>query len=144
MMRRCHKQLAYEIFLESLHSLNTFSATVLALKGIHAHSLDISHVCDRDYNVLSRDKIFHRDIELIISDMCSSLVAVFFGNSKNLFSDNSKEKFSVRKDRLIFFNFFHQLGIFRLDLLSFKTSKSSQAHIDDCLSLYIGQFKSFD
>ena len=44
---------------------------------------------------------------------------VFFRNNKNFLFDNTEKKFSVCKNRLIFFYLLHQFSIFRLDLLSF-------------------------
>src|SRR5699024_7144082 len=131
------EKFSYKVIFQSLHTLDAFASAVLALESIHAHSLYISHICDCDHNIFSRDKILHRYIELIISDMCSSVISVFFGNNKDFFFDNTEKEFAVCKDCFVLINFFHELCIFCFKFFSLQACQSSQTHIHDSLSLDI-------
>ena len=132
-----HEQLFYIVFIQSLHTLDTLSATVLALEGIVAHSLNVSHLCHGDHHIFSRNQILCGNVVFIKSDGCSSVISVFFRNHKDFFLDDTKQKLSVCKDCLIFCNLLLKLCILCFQLLSFQTSQSSQTHIYDCLGLRI-------
>ena len=139
-MVRCgDEQLADIIILQRLHAFDTFSAAVLALKGIHAHPLDISQIRHGNNHVFSRYEIFHGNVKLIISDLGSSVISVLFGNHENLFLNYAKKQFPVGKNCLQLADPLHQLGVFRLDLLSFQTGQSTQTHVYDRLCLHICQ-----
>src|SRR5699024_1737320 len=119
--------------LESLPSLDSPASSVLALEGIHAHSLDISHIRYRDHHIFSRDQILHGYIKLIIADACSSLISVFFGNDEDFFLDHTEKELAVCEDRLQFIDLLLEFCILVLDLLSFQTCQSTETHVDDRL-----------
>src|SRR5699024_3389936 len=89
----CDEQLSYEIVFQSLHALDSFSSALLALECIHTHPLDISEIRHCNNYVFSRDEIFHGNVIFVISDPRSSVISVFFGNNKNLFTYHTEEKF---------------------------------------------------
>ena len=132
-----HEQLFYIVFIQSLHTLDTLSATVLALEGIITHSLNVSHLCHGDHHIFSRNQILCGNVVFIKSDGCSSVISVFFRNHKDFFLDDTKQKLSVCKDCLIFCNLLLKLCILCFQLLSFQTGQSSQTHIHDSLGLCI-------
>ena len=136
-----YKQFTDIIIFQSLHSLDSFSAALLAAEGIHTHPLDISEICHCNYHIFSRDQIFHRNIELIISDMCSSLISVLFRDNEYFLPDHAQKKFFVRKDCFILLDLLHKLCILCFQFFSFQTCQSSQTHINDSLRLRVRKFK---
>ena len=98
MVTGCNKQFSDVIILQSLHSLNTFTTTILALECVHRHSLDISKFCHCNYDILARNQILHGEIVLIKADGSSSVIAVFFGYGQNLPADNAKKHLAVCED----------------------------------------------
>ena len=132
-MRCCHKQFTDIIIFQSLHALDAFASAFLAAEGIHAHPLDVSQVCHGNDYIFSRDQVLHRDIELIIPDVCPSLIPVFFRDNEDFFADHSQEKFLVREDCFILLDFLHKLCVLCFQLFSFQTCQSSQTHVNDRL-----------
>ena len=89
-MCRCHKQFFDIILIDRLHSLDTFTTTILTFEIINSHSLDISKFCHCDHSIFSRDQIFHGNIINIKSNLCSSFIAIFVTDQCNFIFDNSK------------------------------------------------------
>ena len=133
-MGRCHQQFIDIIVLDSLHTLDTLAATILALESIVAHSLNVSHLGHGDH---SRDQILCRNVVFIKSDGCSSVISVFFRDHKDFFLNYAKQKLSVCEDRLVLCDLLLKLCILCFQLLSFQTGQSSQTHIHDSLGLCI-------
>ena len=144
MVTGCNKQFSDVIIIQSLHSLNTFTTTILALECVHRHSLDISKFCHCNYDILARNQIFHGDVKFIKSNLSSSVITVFLSNYKNLFFDHTKKKFFISKNCFILFNLLHKLCIFSFNLLAFQTCECTQTHVYDCLCLGITESKAFD
>ena len=142
-MRRRHEQLLNVIFIQFLHSLDSLASTVLTLEIIHRHPFDISHLCHGDHNIFFRNHIFHGNIELIIADTCSAVIAVLVGNDQDFFLDHTEKQFPVCKDRTQFVDLLHQFRIFCFQFLSFQSSQSTQTHIHDRLCLHFRKFKLF-
>ena len=132
-----HKQLFYIVFIQSLHTLDTLAATILALESIVAHSLNVSHLGHGDHYIFSRDQILCRNVVFIKSDGCSSVISVFFRDHKDFFLNYAKQKLSVCEDRLVLCDLLLKLCILCFQLLSFQTGQSSQTHIHDSLGLCI-------
>ena len=107
MMGGRHKQILDVIILQCLHTLDALASAVLALEVVRSHSLNISKFGHCDHCILSRNQILCRNIVYIISDRSLSVVSVFLCNCKNFFPNHAKKKTSVRKDSLVFTDFFH-------------------------------------
>ena len=87
---RCHKHIFDIIIIYRLHSLYALTATVLALKVVYWHTLDISEFCHCDDRIFVWYKVLHWYVKFIISDRCSSVITVFVTDFNNLFFDNTK------------------------------------------------------
>ena len=132
-----HKDIFYKVILYSLHTLNTSAASVLSLEILDGHTLDISKVCHGENCIFGNDHILNIDITIVISDACSSVVAVLICGNGNLFSDYSKEKLFICKDCSELFYKFKKVGMLFLKLISFKTCKSTKSHLNYCVSLLL-------
>ena len=75
-----HQKIRNEVVLNGLHSLDSLATAVLCLEIVHGHPFDISEVCHGDDGVLSGNHILHADINLVIADLASSVVAVLLGD----------------------------------------------------------------
>ena len=93
-----HKQLFDVIVVNGLHSLDALAAAVLRTEIICAHTFDVTQFCHGNNRIGNRDQIFHGNIILVISDGSSSLIAVFCGNLKDLFTDHTEKQFLICKD----------------------------------------------
>ena len=95
-----HQKIRDKIVLNGLHSLDSLAAAILCLEIVHGHPFDISEVCHGDDGVLSGNHILHADVNLIIADLASSVVAVFDADDGDFLPDHSEQKLFIRKDRL--------------------------------------------
>ena len=139
-----HKKILNIIIFNGLHSLDSFSSTVLGTEIVTAHSFNISLMGHSNDGVFYRNKVFHRDVKLIKSDLCSSFITVFVTDGNDFLFDHSQKQFTVSQNRLIICNFFHQLIIFIFQFFPFQTGQCTKTHIYNCLRLYIIQFKTLD
>ena len=99
-MRSCHKHLRNIIILDGLHSLDSLATTVLTLEIVGTHTLDVTNLCHCDDIVGLRNQIFHRNIKFIVSDLGSSVIAIFISDCKNFGTDNCEKLFLIGKNRL--------------------------------------------
>ena len=95
-----HKQIFDIILIDCLHPLDTFTATVLALKVVAGHTLNVAKICHSHYHVIIRYQIFCRHIIFIISDCRSSLISIFIRNDDDFFSDYAEQLFLVCQNSL--------------------------------------------
>ena len=144
MMSCCHQKLFDVVIINSLHSLDSSAAAVLAAEIIYSHTLDITKLCHCDNRILSRDQILCGNIIYIVSDGSLSVIAVFLSNSQDFFTDHTEKKLTVSKDCLELTDLLHKLCILSFQLLSFQTCQCTETHIHDCLSLNICQLKTID
>ena len=93
----CHKHFHDIIILNGLHSLNSLASTVLAFEIIGSHTLDIANFCHGNDRIGFRNQIFHGNIKLIVSDLGSSVIAIFICNFQNFCADNCKKLFFIWK-----------------------------------------------
>ena len=136
-----HKQLFHIILVQRLHAFDSLSASVLGLKGIVRHPLDVPKLRHSDHNILFRDQVFHGYIKFIKSDRSSSFISIFIPDSNDLFLDHAKQKLPVCQDRLQTADLLHQLFVFCFQLFSFQTGQSAQTHIYNSLCLNVCQFE---
>ena len=66
MMRRSHEKVFNIILLNSLHPLNSLTASILALKIINCHAFNITPICSGNYHIFIWNHIFHRNIIFVI------------------------------------------------------------------------------
>ena len=137
MMGGCHKHFHNIIILDGLHSLNSLTATVLTLKIIGSHALDIANFCHGNDRIGFRNQIFHGNIKLIVSDLGSSVIAIFICNFQNFCADNCKKFFLICKNCLEFRDLCHEVFILVFEFLTFQTGQGLQTHINNCLCLCI-------
>ena len=119
------------------------AATVLVLIGIDRAALHVAEVGQRDHDLLFLDQGLIIDLILIRrSDLCSSVFVVLLLDLEDLIlNDLSKESLVVDnvsevRDPLIKFS------CLCLEFLSFETGQTAETHIDDVLSLFVGETES--
>ena len=137
MMSGSHQEFFNIIILQSLHTLNSTAASVLASEIIHCHSLDISTFGHCYHCIFSWNQILCRNIIHIITNGSLSVISIFLGNCQDFFSDYSEKEISVCKNGFVFTYFLHKICIFCFQLLSFQTCQSTKTHVYNSLSLYI-------
>ena len=91
MVRIRHEKLFHIVFIQSLHTFNSLTATILCLKCIIRHTLDVTKLCHGNYNILLRNQILHGNVILVKSDGCSSVITIFILNDKDFFTNHSKK-----------------------------------------------------
>ena len=91
MVGRRHQKIFNVIFLDGLHSLDTFASAVLRLEIINRHALNITKARHGNHGVIFRNQILHIDIVDIISDLTPSFVAILLGCDKHFTFDHTEE-----------------------------------------------------
>ena len=79
-MCRRHKEIFNVIFFNGLHSLDSFSSTVLTLKVITCHTFDVTHMSHCDHRIFNRDQIFHGNVKFVKTNGCTTIIAIFISN----------------------------------------------------------------
>ena len=79
-MSCCHKKIFNKIILNRLHALDSFTTTILSLKVINCHSLDITKFCHSEDYIFSWNHIFHGNIIFIKSNLGLSFISKFIFN----------------------------------------------------------------
>ena len=100
MMRCRHHHFDNVIFIDRLHALDSLTATMLALKVIYIHTLDIAKFCKCDNSICNRNHIFHGNIIFIKSDRGSTIIPILIRDSKDFFLDNTKQLLFICKNCL--------------------------------------------
>ena len=142
MVGSCHKQLLNIIIIDGLHTFDTTTATMLCTEIISAHTFDIAKFCHCNDSICHWNQVFHGNIVLIVSDGCTSVIAIFSTDHHDFFFDNTKQFFLICQDCFQLSDTCHQLFVLSFQLLAFQTGQRSQSHIYDCLRLCIGQTKT--
>ena len=101
-------------------------------------------MCESDAYIFFFDKVFLVDFGSICLNLGSSFVAPLFLDFQKLVLYYSHEFVLICKQLVVVCDFFHQLLILVFYLLLFQTLKSSQLHVENCLSLNFGKAEAFD
>ena len=134
-----HEQIHHGIVLYRLHAFDPFSAPVLHAEIIDGHALDISELGCGDHHVLVRDHILQGYLRRVKHNTGFPFIRVFCPDDQKFIFDHSEQKIFIGKDRLQTLDRFPQFGILCLDLASFQTGQSPEAHVHDSLRLHIIQ-----
>ena len=138
-----HQKILNIVLIDSLHSLDSLAAAVLALEIVAGHSLNIAKIGHGHNDIIIRDQILRRHIIFVISDGGPTVISVFISNEGDLLLDNTQKLLLICQNRLQLCNLCLQLFIFIFQFLSFQTGQSTQTHIYDSLSLCIRKIKTF-
>ena len=128
-MGGCHENVFDIIIFYCLHSLYSFTATVLALEIIRCHSLAITEIGHCYYSAFICNYIFHRNFRIIYSYYGSSVISVFVGYCCHFITDDHKKLLLICKNFFEFFYSYHKVFIFGFYFFSFESCKSPQTHI---------------
>ena len=136
-----HEQVGDIIVVQSLHALDTAAAPALHAEIVLRHALDVTQGCPGNDDIFVLDQVLHLEVLRIRLDTAAAFVPVLVRDNIDLIFDHGKEFFGVGEDLFELFDPLQEILVFLLQLLSFQTCQSSQAHIHNSLGLDVVQTK---
>ena len=128
-----------EVLIACRTSLHAYAATVLQTVFGKRSPLDISEVRDGDHHILICIEVFRIELFRRECDLSPSCITILFLHLESLVLDDAQLHAFVCKDILAILDELHELVIFALELLPFKSGELAEPHLHDRSSLNLGE-----
>ena len=138
-----NKEILDKVVLFERDALYALAATLLGAINLNRNALYVARVSDGDNHVLFSDKILNVQVlNVLVRDLCTTLVGVSVGNLTELVSNNCQNLFLMGEKILVVGNIKSKLRNLIHKILTCQAGEAAQTHLKDCFALNLIQTKT--
>ena len=137
-MRRGNEEILDEVVVLEAHAADALAAALLRAVGGNRQPLHVGGMGEGDDHVLFCDEVLNIEVLCCMGiDLRAPLVAVLVSDHMELVLDDTQDLLLVGKEVLVVGNHLVELLDLGHELVTRKTGKPAEPHLEDCLALDI-------